>query len=123
MDQNLTGYSALHKRLTRQRGRAADHECVRCPARAAEWAQVHLTDGEDIWADYVPMCIYCHRQYDRVNRTPKWAERSQRMAELNRSRRGVPLAPEHRAKVVQTLQHKGHPVGCRCLWHGRGRKT
>jgi hypothetical protein len=32
--------------------------------RARDWAQVHGTDGTDVWADYVPMCRKHHIAYD-----------------------------------------------------------
>jgi hypothetical protein len=59
------GYAALHSRLTRWRGQASQHQCVRCPAPARDWAQVHTEDGTDVWTDYVPMCRRCHMAYDR----------------------------------------------------------
>jgi hypothetical protein len=74
-------YRANHRRLARERGPARLHQCVRCPAQAAEWAQVHTEDGSDPWADYVPMCRRCHVIYDRAGKP------------------GHPQTPETRAKV------------------------
>src|SRR5216110_1355081 len=50
-------------------GPARAHSCVRhqesgTGRQAQEWAQVHGTDGEDPWADYLPLCKSCHRFYD-----------------------------------------------------------
>lgn len=59
-------YRANHRRLHKERGRAAEHQCVRCPAQAQEWAQVHGEDGSDPWADFVSMCRRCHVNYDRA---------------------------------------------------------
>jgi hypothetical protein len=63
------GYEAMHRRVDRARGKAKEHECVRCAEngivkRAREWARVHGEDGTDPWADYVPLCYPCHRTYD-----------------------------------------------------------
>ena len=57
-------YDMLHRRVRETRGKATEHACVRCDAQAREWAQLHTEDGLDIWADYVPMCVSCHRRYD-----------------------------------------------------------
>lgn len=64
---------AQWKRVTRRRGPASAHQCARCPARGRDWARVHTEDGQDPWADYVPLCRPCHRHYDRIG--PGQAER------------------------------------------------
>jgi len=65
-------YFGLHKRVSRARGPASAHQCVRCPAQAAHWATVHGETGTDIWADYVPMCVSCHRKYDGAGDPNVW---------------------------------------------------
>ena len=60
---------ARHRRVHIRRGKARDYPCARCSEygvgrRALEWAQVHGTDGEDPWADYLPLCRRCHFRYD-----------------------------------------------------------
>jgi hypothetical protein len=65
------GRSARHTRVVRRRGSARTHECVHCTehgrhTRGRDWAQVHGTDGQDPWADYVALCRPCHRAYDRI---------------------------------------------------------
>jgi hypothetical protein len=61
-------YSALHNRVYRRRGKAADHGCERCGRKGDgaryEWATVHGTDGTDPYAHYISMCVPCHRLYD-----------------------------------------------------------
>ena len=64
---HLPGYSARHKRVVRARGPARMQTCVRCPAQARDWAQLHTEDGEDPWADYAPLCRRCHIAYDGNN--------------------------------------------------------
>lgn len=66
------GYSGRHKRVTRDRGSASDHNCVRCIERgitkkASTWARIHDTAGTDSWADYVALCRKCHFEYDCVH--------------------------------------------------------
>ncbi len=61
--ESLT-WAAKHQRLRKVRGRAAEHQCVKCPAQARDWAQIHTEDGTDPWADYVPLCRKCHLNYD-----------------------------------------------------------
>jgi len=68
--QEKKEYDARHYRMKRVRGRAALHPCVKCSGNgiekpAREWAWIHDTDGEDPWADYLPLCARCHRRYDR----------------------------------------------------------
>lgn len=63
--QELVRRATWHKRVRRARGKASAQQCVRCPAQAYDWAQVHTEDGTDIWADYVPLCRSCHIRYDR----------------------------------------------------------
>lgn len=62
-------YKSLHCRLSRDRGKASAHTCVKhaeagIDKQALDWAQVHGTDGTDIWADYLPLCRRCHMRYD-----------------------------------------------------------
>lgn len=83
-------YDARHYKVKRQRGRAADHPCVRCietgvTIAAREWAQVHGTDGEDPWADYVPLCKPCHVAYDGpAHTTPHTEESRRKMSEAHK---------------------------------------
>lgn len=69
-----TEYHAVHLRIRTARGRAAEYECVRCPRQAQEWARVHTESGLDLWADYVPLCRWCHRKYDHQPETLKHGE-------------------------------------------------
>lgn len=98
-------YRANHKRLHKHRGRAAVHQCVRCPAPAAEWAQVHGEDGTDPWADFVPLCRRCHVQYDRGGRPghPQSAESRRKTSEGKRGQRWTPQA---RAAMSATWHQK-----------------
>lgn len=64
-------YSAVHFRVRFARGPAAAHQCACCaercrhrPSHRIEWAQVHGTTGADPWADFLPLCCRCHRNYD-----------------------------------------------------------
>jgi hypothetical protein len=62
-------YLKKHKRVYRERGKAASFSCVKHAelgqeVQARDWAQIHETDGEDPWADYIPLCRSCHLKYD-----------------------------------------------------------
>jgi hypothetical protein len=57
-------YDARHDRVRRSRGRAKDYQCARCDQPAGEWATIHGRTGFDP-QDYEPLCIPCHRSYDR----------------------------------------------------------
>lgn len=58
-------YDAKHQRVHKARGSAKKQMCeAECGQPAQEWATVHGTDGLDVMADYVALCISCHRWYD-----------------------------------------------------------
>lgn len=94
-------YNNLHHRMRRQRGKASLHLCTECGETAAHWAQLHETSGLDIWADYAPMCIKCHRAYDQGGRSFS-AEHRAALAESARNR-----PAEHLQKISDAL--KGRP--------------
>ena len=116
-------YTAKHARVRRRRGLASTHECVRCledgkHRQANDWAMVHGETGDDVWADYVPMCHSCHMIYDGVKPPslspeararqiaaitgkPKSAEAR---AKMSKSHKGVPLSAEHRASLTRAQQ-------------------
>lgn len=60
-------YSGRHARVYRERGKASQYACVECAEAAAEWAQIHGTDGLDP-SDYKVLCVLCHRAYDTASR-------------------------------------------------------
>ena len=72
-------YTAVHKRLARDRGLAAAHSCAHCSGPAEQWAYDHLDPDERIaqpdeaghgcrysldQARYIPLCTSCHRRFD-----------------------------------------------------------
>lgn len=66
---SAAGKTARHRRVSVRRGKASTHPCARCSEygvgrQAREWAQIHETDGNDPWADFVPLCRRCHFRYD-----------------------------------------------------------
>jgi NUMOD3 motif len=91
-------YHNLHRRMARQRGKASLHRCAQCGGQAAHWAQLHDTSGWDIWDDYVPMCIQCHRAYDLGGR-PKSAEHREQLSLYALNHR----TPEHLRKISEAL--------------------
>ena len=75
------GYEGAHIRVRKTRGRAADHQCRRCPNQAAEWAYDHQDPNERVEEyrghtlafsvnpqRYMPLCISCHRTFDNAMR-------------------------------------------------------
>jgi hypothetical protein len=73
------GYKRAHERVREARGHARDHACEGCGSAASEWAYIHGSPGERIQlcgkndgapyspdvACYRPLCVRCHRIYDR----------------------------------------------------------
>lgn len=64
---------AMHQRVRRAKGRAADHACVDCGGQAAQWSYDHLDTDErpgikgpySLGLDhYVPRCVRCHKRFD-----------------------------------------------------------
>jgi hypothetical protein len=60
-------YQAKHVRVRAVRGKASEYTCEMCgpPTRAAHWATLHGTEGNDPY-DYAALCVKCHLTYDRV---------------------------------------------------------
>jgi hypothetical protein len=71
------GYGAMHDRLRRERGGAANRPCAHCGTQAAQWAYDHLDPNERVGdkgltysvetAHYLPLCLPCHWQFDRAS--------------------------------------------------------
>jgi hypothetical protein len=80
-------YWGRHWQVHRWRGRAGNHDCASCAEdgtrkRARDWAQVHGTDGEDPWTDYLTLCRSCHIRYDKSgHRQPHTAAAREKMSE------------------------------------------
>lgn len=69
------GWGAIHKRLSRDKGKAARYACVDCGQRAGEWSYDNSDPNELIDARtklayslaqerYAPRCVKCHRIFD-----------------------------------------------------------
>lgn len=75
--ESAVGYYAAHYRVYDARGKAAQHICG-CGSRAAHWAYNH-TDPQELVdqssgfpysldvSRYVPMCVSCHRLFDKAH--------------------------------------------------------
>ena len=61
---DAAGRAALHQRVEKVRGKAKQHGCEECGARAREWARIHGRTGLSVH-DYRPLCKLCHVAYDR----------------------------------------------------------
>lgn len=63
-------YKAFHARLKKRMGRAADYGCSVCGTKDKtiryEWA--NMTGNYTDMNDYKPMCVTCHRRYDKKRR-------------------------------------------------------
>jgi len=67
-------YNAVHLRLRKQRGKAADLPCVGCGKTASTWAYDYAAPNENRdekgrpyspdLSHYQPMCTTCHRRFD-----------------------------------------------------------
>ncbi len=67
-------YSAVHKRIAKQRGRAAELSCADCSCTAEHWSYRHDCPKELIDAElgayclhpehYDPRCAKCHKRFD-----------------------------------------------------------
>lgn len=71
------GYFTQHKRIAAARGPAAQFACIECGGQARHWAYQHDDPDELIdetglpYSDdmdcYAPMCVVCHRRFDRLH--------------------------------------------------------
>ena len=70
MDQDeARTYTRNHSKVWSRLDKASYHGCRHCATRgeytpAAEWAQIHGTDGSNPLTDYMPLCKACHVLYD-----------------------------------------------------------
>lgn len=55
---------ALHKRLYRKYGKAAEQICVDCGKQARDWSLKSGHEYSDRREDYDPRCKSCHVKYD-----------------------------------------------------------
>lgn len=100
------GYFGCHRRVRKERGRAADQICA-CGKQARHWAHMHGTDPEDP-QNYQAMCIPCHYKYDDINQRrmdtlgPEGRSATARLAWSRRS-------PEQRQEIGDRIaQNKDH---------------
>lgn len=67
-------YTAMHLRLSQQRGPARTFWCLQCDSRADEWAYDDQDESE-LFSEkghryslkpehYIPLCVPCHRKID-----------------------------------------------------------
>ena len=73
-------YAAAHLRVEVERGKAANHICVDCPAPASDWSYDHNAGHLEKWKTentcpyspdpkhYSPRCRKCHRAWDKKKR-------------------------------------------------------
>jgi hypothetical protein len=96
-------YQSRHKHTMAIRGKAREYICVACGGPAAEWAQIHDTDGTDPHQHYQPMCKKCHRGYDGWHEMIRDALRA-RWARIPVEKRNKSL--EVRAKASEALRKR-----------------
>lgn len=91
------------------RGKAAAHKCSWCDNQARHWAQLHDTDGTDMWTHYIPLCFKCHMQYDHGGQ-PRPEEVRRKISEAKRRNPAPPRA--HTAEERQMISdgQRGHTV-------------
>lgn len=88
-------YNTRHRRVKIARGSARSHPCANeCGQPAAEWAQIHGTDGLEV-EHYRPLCHKCHVNYDMTDerreqaRTVNVGRKRPDLAESNRHRKST----------------------------------
>jgi NAD-dependent SIR2 family protein deacetylase len=103
-----------HRRVVRQRGKAAEHDCVDCGGQAVDWSWTHDTDRGDP-ENYKPRCKRCHFKYDGLDKNldRSGARHSQeskdRIAEAKRGNTnwvGRRHTPETRAKLSEAARRR-----------------
>lgn len=78
---DIPTWGAIHRRLSRTRGPARNHDCVDCGGPAREWSYNGKDDGElmgksgrfevafsENLDNYEPRCCSCHRKFDNAMR-------------------------------------------------------
>ena len=57
-------YGALHCWIRRYLGKASNYLCSHCDKNAENWANISQQYKRDL-SDWMPLCILCHRKYDK----------------------------------------------------------
>lgn len=78
------GYAGAHGRVSAQRGSASQYPCSVCDEQAEEWSYDHLDEDQKYESihtsqvpysldpsHYLPMCVPCHRAFDRAHQKEK----------------------------------------------------
>lgn len=82
---DATSTTGAHRRVRKARGPASDHSCVDCGGTAKEWAYDHKDPEERAHPQgafslkvehYQPMCVSCHRRFDRAGDNLRKGRRS-----------------------------------------------
>ena len=94
--KDAQGYSTLHKRVYRARGKASTYTCEYCGSSASDWAHLHDQDGKDP-QDYIPLCRPCHVAYDNI---------AARSIETRRANGTLRLTEEQREKCRIRMQER-----------------
>jgi hypothetical protein len=77
---SIPSYGAIHQRLWRKRGKAAEHPCATCGKPATQWAYDHSDPNEVMGPEwhglvvaysldldrYRPLCRSCHAKEDET---------------------------------------------------------
>jgi len=58
------GYFAKHAWIRRKKGKASKYKCELCDKNARDWANIDHKYKRKL-EDYIPLCVKCHRQYDK----------------------------------------------------------
>jgi hypothetical protein len=64
-------YRAVHTRVVKVRGPAADHPCADCGAPARHWSYIGRVGFSLSVGDYEPRCCSCHQYYDLAHHAQK----------------------------------------------------
>lgn len=89
-------YHRNHVRVNTTRGSAKIQKCELCGSDAAEWSQIHNTDGTDPQAHYRPLCRPCHSAYDYDVKVPK----------MIKAITGQKRSAESRAKMSESAKNR-----------------
>lgn len=63
------GYRGVHHWIQKHKGLASNYKCEDCENQAQHWSNCdHLY--KRILSDYRPLCVRCHKKFDRLHNIP-----------------------------------------------------
>ena len=107
-----------HRAVHRKYGKAYEYLCEWCDRGAVEWAWVHDTNPEEE-ENYIPLCQFCHRKYDKPNLGGTCKKRKLEVDEVLEIKRMLSerqFSPDNIAFIFDVTRHTVYDIKAGRTW-------